>query len=225
MATPAQWRELEAAFRAEVQKHGDPLVYCWISTRWYDSGDQWYRSSADTRFTPHERDIIAARFCDLAQRGAVLLGREPNEKGLFLWLDSLRTNRSAYFVGRGESVGAFGRGETGQIRELFRASAELCYTLQTEALAAHSADKESVDLADAVSPDPDDTSEPIVESREAVVLPILRAKGMTRSRWATNAGVDPSVVYDYLKGVSNPRPESRNALAEVLGLRESELPK
>lgn len=60
--------------------------------------------------------------------------------------------------------------------------------------------------------------------RACFVAPILRSKGMSRCKWASKAGVDPSVVYDYLKGISNPRPENRNALAEAIGVQESDLP-
>jgi hypothetical protein len=60
--------------------------------------------------------------------------------------------------------------------------------------------------------------------RSEKVKPILKVKGWTQNKWAGKAGVDPSVVYDYLKGTSNPRPESRNALAEALGVSEHELP-
>ena len=61
-------------------------------------------------------------------------------------------------------------------------------------------------------------------ARTAFVNPILKKKGMTRSKLASKAGVDPSVVYDYLSGISNPRPDNRNLLAEVLGVDESTLP-
>ncbi len=60
--------------------------------------------------------------------------------------------------------------------------------------------------------------------RKAFVNPILLEKGMSPSRWANLAGVDPSVVYDYLSGKSDPRPDNRKVLAEVLGLKPSELP-
>jgi ribosome-binding protein aMBF1 (putative translation factor) len=61
-------------------------------------------------------------------------------------------------------------------------------------------------------------------ARKAFVEPLLKKKGMTRSKLATKAGVDPSVVYDYLAGKSSPRPDNRNAIAEVLGIEESHLP-
>jgi len=64
---------------------------------------------------------------------------------------------------------------------------------------------------------------PVTMTKKDAVLKILEEKGMTRSRWATLAGVDPSVVYDYLEGTSNPRADSRKALAEVIGLEPSEL--
>jgi lambda repressor-like predicted transcriptional regulator len=61
-------------------------------------------------------------------------------------------------------------------------------------------------------------------TRKAFVVPLLKKKGMTRSKLATEAGIDPSVVYDYLSGKSTPRPDNRNVIAEVLGVAESELP-
>jgi hypothetical protein len=61
--------------------------------------------------------------------------------------------------------------------------------------------------------------------RRAVLEPILRDKGYSRSRWAYLAGVDPSVVYDYMKGDSNPNPESRKVLAGAIGLPVDDLPK
>jgi helix-turn-helix protein len=60
--------------------------------------------------------------------------------------------------------------------------------------------------------------------RKAVVLPILQQKGMSPSKWADKAGVDPSVVYDYLDGKSKPRPENRKALAEAIKLSMADLP-
>ena len=61
-------------------------------------------------------------------------------------------------------------------------------------------------------------------AREAFVVPRLKKKGMSKSKWAAKAGVDPAVVYDYLADRSNPRPDSRLVLAEALGVDESELP-
>jgi hypothetical protein len=63
------------------------------------------------------------------------------------------------------------------------------------------------------------------EHRSAVLKPILADKGYTRSKWAKVAGVDPSVVYDYMSGNSNPNAESRKVLADAIGLAVDKLPK
>jgi hypothetical protein len=68
------------------------------------------------------------------------------------------------------------------------------------------------------------TVERRAEIRTSFVMPLLKLKGLTRSKWASKAGVDPSVVYDYLSGKSNPRPNNRNDMAEALGVEESQLP-
>lgn len=57
-----------------------------------------------------------------------------------------------------------------------------------------------------------------------IVEPMLKEKGFTRSKWATKAGVNPSVVYDYLSGKSTPRPENKNALADAIGVPAACLP-
>jgi hypothetical protein len=62
------------------------------------------------------------------------------------------------------------------------------------------------------------------QTREAFVLPRLQKLGMSKNKWATKAGVDPSTVYDYLSGKSNPRPEARKVLAEVLEIEIADLP-
>lgn len=60
--------------------------------------------------------------------------------------------------------------------------------------------------------------------RRDFVQPYLDAKALTASQWADKAGFDTSVIYDYLHGRSNPRPATRQAMAEVLGIPVSELP-
>ena len=69
-----------------------------------------------------------------------------------------------------------------------------------------------------------DFAEERKRKRTSIILPLLRKQGFTRSKWATEAGVDPCVIYDFLAGKSTPRPDSRKAMAEVLGLAEEELP-
>ena len=60
--------------------------------------------------------------------------------------------------------------------------------------------------------------------RRAVVEPLLKAKGLTRAGLALKAGVDPSVLYDYMNGKRSLRPVNRNLLAEPSGIAESGLP-
>jgi len=64
----------------------------------------------------------------------------------------------------------------------------------------------------------------LAETRQKSVSPILSEKGWTPSKLADKTGVDTSVIYDYLKGKSHPRPETRKAMAEALGIDLSELP-
>jgi hypothetical protein len=62
------------------------------------------------------------------------------------------------------------------------------------------------------------------KQRAGKLLPILSGKGWTASRWATETGIDPSIIYDYMKGLSNPRPGTRNEMAQALEIASSELP-
>ena len=61
-------------------------------------------------------------------------------------------------------------------------------------------------------------------NRRKTIEPLLEGRGWSRARWASAAGVDTSVVYDYLKGVSAPRPETRRALAGALDMLPTQLP-
>jgi lambda repressor-like predicted transcriptional regulator len=64
----------------------------------------------------------------------------------------------------------------------------------------------------------------LADIRRAFVQPRLLEKGMSPSKWADRAGFDTSVIYDYLNGRSKPRPETRKAMAEALGVTAIELP-
>ena len=83
--------------------------------------------------------------------------------------------------------------------------------------------KKIPDVLSAVSESPNQVSD-VSRKRKAVIEPILEKAGLTPSKWADLSGVDTSVVYDYLKGKSSPRPETRRALAEALKLSSSDLP-
>jgi hypothetical protein len=60
--------------------------------------------------------------------------------------------------------------------------------------------------------------------RKLVVMPLLEQHGWTPARWTSLAGIDSSVVYDYLKGKGNPRPVLRRAMAEALEIAVDQLP-
>jgi hypothetical protein len=61
-------------------------------------------------------------------------------------------------------------------------------------------------------------------ARQAVVMPILASKRWKRGRWATEAGVGKNSVYEYLDGRRTLTDENRKAMAEVLGLKPTDLP-
>jgi hypothetical protein len=61
-------------------------------------------------------------------------------------------------------------------------------------------------------------------TRHAVVDPILKAKGWTRGKWVTAAGVGNNSVYEYLDGKRSLTTQNRKAMADVLGLGTEELP-
>ena len=63
------------------------------------------------------------------------------------------------------------------------------------------------------------------KSRQAVVVPILSKKGWKRGTLATKAGVGKNSIYEYLNGTRRIITEdNRIAIAEALGITESELP-
>lgn len=75
------------------------------------------------------------------------------------------------------------------------------------------------------SPDPPQNShEPRAVERQQVVMPILKSKEWTRSRWASEAGVSKNSVYEYLTGKRRLTDGNRKPMAEVLELRPEELP-
>jgi hypothetical protein len=104
------------------------------------------------------------------------------------------------------------------IERLFEASAIFCSRLEQRTLESP-ADVAAKLAASLVEESIDERS----ARRCTVILPILKAKRWTRSRWATQAGVGKNCVYEYLSGKRNLSVENREAMAEVLGLRPEEL--
>ena len=60
--------------------------------------------------------------------------------------------------------------------------------------------------------------------RKSIVMPILDQKGWKRGKLATEAGISPNSVYEYLDGKRHLSWENRKAIAEVLGLKPEQLP-
>lgn len=61
--------------------------------------------------------------------------------------------------------------------------------------------------------------------RRAIVLPILKAKGWTRSKLVNEAGLGNNSVYQYLDGTRQTlTAPNRHALADALGIAEGSLP-
>jgi hypothetical protein len=55
--------------------------------------------------------------------------------------------------------------------------------------------------------------------RQKFVQPLLEAKGWSIHDWAKNASVDFHTANNYLKGKTNPYPNTRKKLADALGVR------
>jgi hypothetical protein len=106
------------------------------------------------------------------------------------------------------------------IEGLFEASAIFCSRLEQRAIESP-ADLAAKLAASRVEESIDERS----ARRCVVILPILKAKRWTRSRWAIQAGVSKNCVYEYLSGKRDLITENREAMAEVLELRPEELPR
>ena len=61
--------------------------------------------------------------------------------------------------------------------------------------------------------------------RKAIIEPLLKRCRFRPGSWATKAGVPTSVVYDYLNGKTKRlNPDTREYLAQALGIKDEELP-
>jgi hypothetical protein len=64
----------------------------------------------------------------------------------------------------------------------------------------------------------------LATARRTVVMPILTARGWSRGKWGTKAGVGKNCVYEYLDGERRLSPPNRKAMAEALELKPEDLP-
>jgi hypothetical protein len=73
---------------------------------------------------------------------------------------------------------------------------------------------------------PGETAENRASRRQAVVMPILEAKGWTRGKLVTDSAVGKATVYGYLDGTRKTIiRDNRKALAEALGITLDKLPR
>jgi hypothetical protein len=214
MSNAAFWPSLERRFRNLQPRHDNGLRALWYSTL-LPNGRHWLLRDDLPRHRQHRR------FRSFAEQGAIKLGHPGNIEAVYFWLDCLKDACPDVEYGRiteTSNDGTVTPSRFAVIHRLCEASADYCIMLETGALLPVTP---SPAQAARATRGPDSTRE---EKRCAFVDPRLREHGMTRSKWAFKAGVDPAVVYDYLRGKTNPRPESRACLAKAIGLQPNELP-
>lgn len=176
--------------------------------------DAWVMSGGPS--DRNEREILHQRFTNWVVRGVIganeTAGSVATDDALHAWFSLLVRNSSPYF-------------NSLKISQLCRASALMCELLATRAFRMA---RESDGTALAQTADrPVETvhSDPTTENDEAralrrrsVIAPILKRRHLNRNRWATRAGVNRSVVYDYMSGKSNPQPVNADAMAKAIEL-------
>jgi hypothetical protein len=150
----------------------------------------------------------------LATEGGVALGVPRGTSPLTYWFDrfllDLRANKSDHLHMYSDSAGF--------VERLLEAS-----VLYSVRLARRSLEGSAADTAATLSVAGESVDERS-ERRGAMVMPMLRAQGWSRSRWAAQAGVSKNSVYGYLSGERNLSIENRQALAEELGLKPEGVP-
>jgi len=168
--------------------------------RWIVSGgpeDAVSRATLQTRIKTEAR--MAADGKGLVDPAA------SDQEKLEAWLDLLLREGGRQFR------------ELGGVKQLARASAEMCHQLAARAYVA----KQNV----AVPADrkkrqrrqrPPTDAARLKAERERIVLPLLVELDWTPTEWASHAGVSPSVTLGYLAGKSTPRKVQMQHLTAVL---------
>lgn len=232
------WSELRHDFQ---RLEGDPIELYWtaqLTSKYaggrFASGELQVPASHWNwgRVPPH----VATRIDGLARKGALALGGTCEddwyERIVAAHVKSVKEWRAFGSISveeTGRTEGSWGeiRGAGGLVlKNVIADCISLCLLMECgtgpEPLDHQWGAVEGDDSAAAVTVD--GPQEDVGETRRRVIMPILAKKGFTRGGWALEAGVDPSVVYDYLAGRSNLSPWSRKQLAEALGLSPDELP-
>jgi len=210
------WKKLHHEFNAlmeeehrivEQQIDGDNLYAYFTYRQAGELAGFWLEGVASESF--------AARFELLATEGGVALGAPKGTSPLSYWFDrfllDLCANKSNHL--------RMCSGVAGFVERLLEASGLYCARLARRSLEG-TADP----AATPESPVAGDSVEERSERRGALMMPMLRTKGWTRSRWAAQAGVSKNSVYGYLRGERNLSVENRQALAEELGLKPEGVP-
>jgi hypothetical protein len=148
-----------------------------------------------------ERFAVYERILNLAWRAVSVLGVQDRNIALAVWLDA---------------VAVAGECSLREINQLSFGCADFCTELEKRSTGTEPTGIASIGK---------ETHAQRAARRKTFIDPILDAKSLTRSGWAARAGVDPSVVYDYLDGISTPRPNNREALAQAIGLSVADLPR
>lgn len=220
----AIWRSIRQDFESLTQADWSLI---WSSRRpvGFDSPEQL--PSQWTWFHPTE-PCLRTRASAIFLKAARALGYSTEDR----WLDELRDAKWVRFQLSGSGVQSLLDGTkeavvSGVLKDAVQHSITLCHQLEAGGLPKErgTTDQDGEEIG---GPDPGPKVNLATDrgaERCSIITPILSNKGYSRSKWAAVAGVDPSVVYGYLTGDSNPRPESRKCLAEALGLSVDELPK
>jgi hypothetical protein len=216
------WKKIKNGFRALMEEE-DRIVqqgrlsgWCYAHINCPDSrgpGGWWFGSLAN--------ESLQARFELLATEAAIALGSPPETIPHAYWLNrlllDLRANESNHVRCYSDTVSI--------IERLFEASAIYCTRLERLSLEKGAMVYEKPEWASQLIAERDaETAHERSERRSAVVIPMLRSKRWTRSKWAAHAGVGKNCAYEYLSGKRNLGIENKQALAEELGLKPEHLP-
>jgi hypothetical protein len=123
------WSDLERRFRAlQPRDPKEDLVAQWISTKWDESGRQWFISGGSSRRT-------RTNFEWLAKRGVIGTGKRGGADDLSRWLNLLKRD-SPHFLVDGNVAswphGKLKQNETGRIERVCEASADYCVKLAND---------------------------------------------------------------------------------------------
>lgn len=210
----AFWRERQKRF-ADIDPDGT-LLAGFNSDGWDDLGAIRWRIEGD------RTGRMTQEFKGVAALCAVGLGFPDAPNVWEQWLDCLKRIGPGW-VGPTWTIEATdgSDAEVVDVPGVCVVSARLCEALADDALKHEIAETGS---QTGTALDRIEAAAERARKRVAVVEPLLQKRGWSPRQWAAVAGVDASVVYGYLRGVSMPRRASRTALADALKCPLEQLP-